>query len=110
MNGEGENDDAWSEVPYVLYYSPPCLIRVVKVGIGQAGIPPLLHAQDFGGTLGLLGTELGAASGPGLPRRKVEDPRPIAGVHGLEERTGAGELDVIAVGGDRQDVDRHGGI
>jgi hypothetical protein len=108
-DGEGKDNNAGSEVPYLLHYGPPCLICVVKVSVGQAGIPTLSYTQDLGGTIGLVRSELGAASGPSLSRGEIEDPGPVTRVCGLEEGTGAGQLDVVAVGSDRQDVDRHRG-
>ena len=108
-HGEGKDDDTWSEVSYLLHYSLPGFIRVVKVGVGQTGVPPLGNAEDLGGPFGLFGTKLGAASGAGFSGSEIEDTCPMAGIRGLKQRAGAGELDVIAVGGDSENIDGHGG-
>lgn len=79
------------------------------MSIGQAGVPPLGQAQDPGSALSLVGPELGAASGPRLTGGEVQDGGPVSCVHRLEQGTGAGKLDVIAVGGDCKNVDGHGG-
>jgi hypothetical protein len=106
-HGKGENDNPWGEVTYLGHYSPPCLIRVVKVSVGQTRIPPLDHSQDAGGSVCLLGSELGAAPGSGLAGSQIEDSGPVAGISRLDERPGTGQLDVVAMGGNRQDVDGH---
>jgi hypothetical protein len=72
----------------------------VKVGIGQTSVSPLGHAQDPGGTLSLVGPELGAASGPALSGGEVEDTGAVAGVHRLQQGAGTGQLNVVAVSGD----------
>ena len=105
---EGQDDDPGREVADLRHDEPPGLVGVLQVRIGEAGVPPLRDAQDGGGALGLLGADGGAPPGAGLPRGEIEDPGPVAGIHRLEQGAGAGELHVVAVGGDGQDVDGHG--
>ena len=57
--------------------------------------------------LGLLGPQVGAAARARLAGREVQDAGAVARVHRLEQRAGAGELDVVAVGGDGQQIDGH---
>ena len=42
-------------------------------------------------------------------RRQIENAGPITGIDGLEQRARTRELDVVTMGGDSQDVDRHEG-
>ncbi len=106
---ERQDDHPGCEVPDLRDYEPTRLLRILEMGVGKTGIPPLGHTKDFGGPTRLLGPELGAAAGRGLSGRQVEDPGAVASIHRLEQGAGAGELDVIAVGGDGQDVYGHGG-
>ncbi len=65
--------------------------------------------EDAGGCIRFGFTISCGAAGAGLALGQVEDASaPAAGVHG-EERATAGLFDVVAVGGDSEDVDGLGG-
>jgi hypothetical protein len=104
-NGEGKDYDARSEVSNLLDDRSPCLIRILKVSVGQAGVSTLGDAEDPGRALCLLAPQGGTAPGASLALGEIQNPSSVAGVGGLEKDTGAGQFDVIAVGGDCPDVD-----
>jgi hypothetical protein len=108
-NGEGKDHDARSEVANLLDDRPPRLIRILKVSVGQAGVSTLADTEDSRRPLCLLGPQCGIASRASLALGQVQNPSPIARIDRLEEGTGAGQFDVIAVGRDGQDVYGHGG-
>jgi hypothetical protein len=108
-DGEGKYHHARREVTYLGDYKTPRLIRVLKVSVGQPSIPPLTDPEDLRRTFGLLGAQLGTASTAAFPGCQIQYSGLITGVNGLEQGAGAGELDVVTMGGDGQDVDRHEG-
>jgi hypothetical protein len=70
---EGKYYNSGSEVPDVLHDNTAGLIRVLKVGIRQSGVPPLGHAEEPSCLFGLLGAQVGAPPGPRLSRRQVQN-------------------------------------
>jgi hypothetical protein len=107
---EGKDHHPGGEVSDVFHHSLPGLLRVLQMGIRKSRIPPLNHSEYLRRPFCFLRPESGAPSGAGFACSEVEDTDPISGITRLEERAGARQFDVIAVGGNRQDVDRHGGI
>ena len=109
MPSDGERLDhpPGGEVPDLGDDQAPRLLGVAQVRVGKSGVAPLRDAEDPGRALGLLRSPLGAASRRRLSRRQVEDAHPIADVHRPEQRTGAGQLHVIAVGRDGQHIHGH---
>ena len=78
-DGEGQDHDPGREVADVLHHEPAGVSSVLlEMGVGQAGVPPLGHAQDRGGPLRLLGPQLGAAPGAGLAGGEVQDAGAVA--------------------------------
>ncbi len=75
---------------------------------GEPGIPSFRDTQDLGRLLSLGGAQRGTASGAALAGREVENAGAVAGLDGLGQGTGAGQLDVVAMCGDGQDVYGHG--
>jgi hypothetical protein len=108
-NGEGKYHDTRREVADFSHDSSPCLIRVLKVGVGESSIAALADSKNLRRPVSLIGSQLGTASTAAFSRGQIQYPGPITGVDGLEQRAGAGELDVVAMGGDGQDIDRHQG-
>src|SRR5262249_22221793 len=96
------------EVPDVLHHGPSGVVIVPEVGIGQARIAALAHTQDRRGALGFLASELGGAARGALAGREIENAGAVSRVRGAEPGAGAGELDVVTVGGDGQDIHGHG--
>ena len=78
---------------------------VLDVAVGQIERFAVGDVEDAGGCVG-FGFAVGSgAAGAGLALGEIEDAgAPAAGVHG-EERAAAGLFDVVAVGGDGEDVD-----
>ena len=63
------------------------------------------YVEDAGGGVGFGFAVGGGASGAGFALGEIEDAgAPAAGLHG-EESAAAGLFDVVAVGGDGEDVD-----
>ena len=107
---EGENDHPRRKVADVLDHQTPGFFRVLQVCIRQSSIPPLRYAEDLGRTLCLFRSERCATPGTGLSGGQVQDPDLVSGIDGLQKSARAGELDVVSVGGEGQDVHGHGGI
>ena len=91
------------------HHSSPRLIRIVKVRVRQSRVASLRHTEYLGRPFGLLLSQLRAPAGAGFSGGQVQYPGPVSAVHRLEQRTGTGQLDVVAVRGNGQDVDRHEG-
>ena len=108
-DGEGKYHHARREVTYLGDDKTPRLIRVLKVGVGQSGVPALADSEDLRRPFGFLRAQLGTASGAAFSGCQIQYSGPITGIDGLEQGAGAGELDVVTMGGDGQDVDRHEG-
>jgi hypothetical protein len=88
-------------------HGPARFLGVVQVRVRQAGVAPLGHAEDRGGALRFLGSELSAAAGARLTRSQIEDPCAISRVDRFDQRTGASQLHVVAVRGDGQHIYGH---
>jgi hypothetical protein len=81
----------------------------VKVGVGEFRIPPFHDTKNYSRPFGFLRAQRRASPAARLTSREVEYAGPVAGIHRLEQGTSAGQLDVVAMGGDGQDIYRHGG-
>jgi hypothetical protein len=106
-DGEGENDNLGGKMADLLDDELPRLLRIVQVGIGKPCVSPLSHPEDPSGLLRLLLSEAGAPSSAGFACRQIQDTNSIAVVDRFEEGTRAGELNVVTVGGDGENVDGH---
>ena len=107
-DGEGEDDDPGREVPDLLHQHAPGLVGIAEVGIGKARVPALGASEDLRRPLGLPGTDLGAAAGGALAGGQVQDTGSVPRLGRPDERARTGELDVVAMGGDGQNVHGHG--
>src|SRR5881396_2052268 len=74
------------------------------MGIAHSGIEPHGHPQRLRGTLGLRGTRGGITARSHLALREIQNSHAMTGLCGLGERAAAGELDVIAVRGDGEEI------
>src|SRR5438093_10171126 len=83
---------------------------VLEVGVGEPGVEPHVHAERPGCALGLGGACGGVAARAGLSLGQVNDPDAMARPHGLGERAAAGQLDVVAMRSDREQVHRLGHV
>ena len=72
-------------------------------GVRQPEILPRAAADDLGGAVGLLSSQLGGAARPHLALRQVEDRGALPQPGRLDQRAAAGELDVVTVRGDGED-------
>ena len=109
-HGEGEDDHSGSEMPDVFDDRSPGLFRILQASVGQSSVSPLGHPDNGCRSLGLLGSKRGAAAGAGLAGGEVQNSYAISSVYRFEQSARAGELDVVSVGGEGQDVYGHGGI
>src|SRR4051812_27405663 len=107
-DGEGENDNFGGEMADLLDNELPRLLRVVQVGVGQAGVSPLGYSEDPSCLLRLLLAEAGTPPGARFAGRQVQDTDSITAIDRLEEGARAGELNVVTVGRDGENVDGHG--
>ncbi len=104
----GKDDDARAQAAKHGGNLQAVLVGVLDVAVGQVERLAVRNVQDAGCVGGFGGALGGGAAGAGLALREVEDAgAPAARVHG-QQRAAAGLLDVVAVGGDGQDVDRAG--
>ena len=83
------------------------VLVVLQVGVAKARVPPLGDAQDLRGARGLCRSQLWAAAGARFAGGQIQNTGPVSRVLRLEQRAGAGELDVVPVGGDGQQIDGH---
>jgi hypothetical protein len=106
-HGERQDDDAGREMPDLRdHESPRCLV-VLKVRVSQPGIPPFRHTQNLRGPVGFGGPQVRAAPRPRFTRGEIQYPGSIPRVLRLQQRAGTGELDVVSVSGDGEEVDGH---
>ena len=80
--------------------------RVLDPRVGQPERLARAAADDLGGTLRFLPPQLGRAARAHLALREVDDRRALPRLGRLDERAAAGELDVVAMRGDGEEVDR----
>ena len=104
---EGQDDHPGGEMADFPYQRSPGLLGVLEMGVGQAGVPPLGDTKDLGRLRRFLGPQRRAAPGAGLSGGQVENAGAVAGIRGFQQGAGAGELDVVAVRGDGENVHGH---
>ena len=107
-DGVREDDDLWSEVPDLLDEDPPGCPGIRQVGIAKSRVAPLVYSHDRCRALGLLTPECGAPPRPRFAGGEIENAGPVSAVGRADEGAGAGQLDVVTMGGDGQQVDGHG--
>ena len=73
--------------------------------VGQPGVETHLVTEHLGGAVGLGGPRRRVAARAALALREVEDAHPVTGPDGRRERPAAGQLDVVSMRRDRQQVD-----
>ena len=104
---QGEDDDTGPEIADLLDYDAPAGLVIGEVGIRQPGIPALGKSEHPGSGLGLAGPHLRTAQCATLASREIEHAGPLPRIDSAEQGAGAGELDVVAVGGDGENVNGH---
>src|SRR6266540_1522221 len=102
---EWENHDPGSCRPDQLNDGGAGRLVVLEVGVGEPGIQPQVHAERPGCALGLSGARGCVAARAGLPLGQVEDPDAMARPHGFRECATAGQLCIVAMGGNGKKVD-----
>lgn len=106
-DGEGKDHDPRPKVADVLDHDPAAGLVVRQVRIGKAGVPSLCQTQDAARRLGFSGPQLGGSQRTAFPGGKIEDTGTMPRVHRAKQRAGTREFDVIAMGGDGEDVYGH---
>src|SRR6266568_3563297 len=105
-HGEGEDHDAGSGGADELHDAAPRRLVVREVGIAQLRVQAQVHAERLRRALRFSAARRGVALGAGFSLRQVENPDALAGPRRLGEGAAAGELDVVAMGGDGEQIDR----
>ena len=107
-DGEGQDHHRGREVPDLLDDFAADLVGVLQMGIGQARVPPLHDPEHCRGrALGLVAAQDCAAPRPALAGREIQYAGAVPGVARLQQRSGAGQLDVVSMGRDGKQVDGH---
>src|SRR5947209_16207544 len=104
-HGEGEDDDPRARRADEADERRSRRLVVREVRVRQAGIEAQVHAQRRGGALRLRGSGGGVAACARLALGEVQDADPVARPDGLGERAAAGELRVVTMGGDGEQID-----
>src|SRR5438128_4543279 len=104
-HGEGEDDDPRARRADEADERRSRRLVVREVRVRQAGIEAQVHAQRRGGALRLRGSGGGVAACARLALGEVQDADPVARPGGLRERAAAGELRVVTMGGDGEQID-----
>src|SRR6185503_386981 len=105
---EGKDDDPGREMANVLYHDASRRIVVLEVRVREAGVAALGDAEELGGLGGLAGPQVRAAAGAALAGSEIQNRSPVSRVGGAEEGARASKLDIVPMGGYRQDIHRHG--
>ena len=104
----GQNDDAWTQTAENGSDLEAILVFVLDIAVGKVEGFAVSDVEDAGCRRGLGCTVGRGAAGAGFALSKVEDTgTPAVGVHG-QQSTPAGLFDVVAVGGNGEDVDGRG--
>ena len=74
--------------------------------IGKAEIAAHFHTENFSGVFGFFQARFRSAARTGFTAREVEDSGAVAGLRHFEDGAAAGELDVIGMSGDGEQVER----
>src|SRR2546426_954627 len=109
-HGEREDDDPRPHRADELDERRPRGLVVREVRVRQTGVEAQRHPERRGGALRLRGSGGGVAARARLALGEVQDADPVARPDGLGERAAAGELGVVTMGGDGEQVYglRHG--
>src|SRR5258705_830533 len=100
----GKNDDPGFCSTYHLDDLFSRRFIVLQVYIRHGGVQPQCDAERRGRALGLRGARGGITARSHFALREVQNSHAMTGLRGLGERAAARELDVIAVRGDREQV------
>ncbi len=76
-----------------------------EASVGKAEIAAHFHAENFSGVRGFFEARFRSAARAGLTPREIEDAGAIAGLRHFENGAAAGELDVIGMSGDGEQVE-----
>src|SRR5579864_840872 len=74
-------------------------------GVGKAEITAYFHAENFPGVGGLFQARFRSSARAGFTAREIEDASAIACLRHFENGAAAGELDVIGMSGDGEQVE-----
>ena len=81
---------------------------VFQARVRHAQVSAPAQQQVFGGGFGFGDALLGRAARAHVAGRQVQRAGAVAHLGHADERPAAGLLDIVGVGGDRQDVEAHG--
>src|SRR5687767_2763448 len=109
-DGKGKDDDPRPEMPDLLHQDFPRRLAVLEMCVGEARIPALAHTHHHAGLFRFLCPQRRAAARARLAFRQIEYRSRVPRVGRPDERAGTGELDVVPVRGDRQDIHGHGRV
>ena len=102
----GKDDDAGTQAAQDGGDLEAVFVGVLDVAVGEIERFAVGDVEDAGCGFGFGGALGGGAAGAGFALGEVEDAgAPAAGVHD-EEGAAAGLFDVVAVGGDGEDIER----
>src|SRR5438552_2828632 len=84
------------------------LTRRLNIGVRNAERATVADLENFGGPGSFLDSRFGTAAGAHFAGSEVEDACFVALLRGFEQRAAAGQLDVVGMRGDGEDVEGHG--
>jgi hypothetical protein len=109
-DGVGEDDGARAEAPDPTDDDSAGLVRVVEMRVPQARVLARMDAQGPGAGCGLLRAQGDGAARARFPGGEIQDADAVALADGLGERAASGQLDVVGMGSDGQQVHRHDAV
>ena len=104
----GQNDHPRPRLPNHASDFQSVLPSVLDPTVRDVERSPPDHAQNLRGIVGLAGAVFGRAARAHLALRQVENARALPALRGFQQRPAAGLLDIVAVRGNGQDVQRFG--
>src|SRR6266545_2220575 len=105
--GIGSQEEARFLAPDDLDQRELVLAALAKAAVAEVENLAELRPEDLGAAPGLALARRGVPARPHLAARQVHDPEPAAPRLEHHERAGAGELDVVGMRRDGEDVNRH---
>src|SRR5712692_2987993 len=103
----GEDDGFGAELADSQRKAELVLASGLNVRIGDAQRLAVAYAEQLCSLGGFPGAGFRSAARAHLTRRQIQDAGLVAALRHLEERAAAGQLDVVRVGGDSEQVQYH---
>src|SRR5664279_135690 len=100
----GKNQHARAQLTNDARDLDPIAKGVLDPAVGNIERSPPTDFQDARCLIGLTRPVVNAAAGAHLALREIEDGSAVSALRHLEQRAAAGLLDVVAMGGNGQDV------